>query len=467
MKGKRVNITNENFEYALYSADKKVNLSNKDYINEIKKMYFSKAEDGLTLSKAIVILRSILRERSYNGKGKKDTFYGSRKWNALGYYTDVEIRTAIFKYYKNSPYYSKLIFKDDECKIKDFIIKHLKVFNFENVEFYNQFKERLFRGDVCFVDTCAKERIESATYYNCKAPGTVESEIYWICRGFDLDYAKARISESQRMRSKRCVDYYTSRGYDEEYAKNEVSKSQKKYCNQSKGMVQYWLNLGFDEESAKEKAYEFQIEKSVWAKTHWMSLGYSEKEAEDKALEYNSSSEKFKLYRENRALYVMKIKRCSDNAIKRWKSDEYRKKQANAIKRTLKSPRNISKEENECFDFLINNVNKKIKHDPYVVEIPHGSSKTLNLYFYVCDGYIKTKYGNVIIIEYDGEIYHDENLDYLRDGDIMDIDDNVLGVVRITSNFYKQKIMSSDEKIKKIKDAIQEITNSPKTRIVL
>ena len=114
-------------------------------------------------------------------------------------------------------------------------------------------------------------------------------------------------------------------------------------------------------------------------------------------------------------------------------------------------------------EFLIEFVDKNIKHEPYVVAIPEDSSTSINTYFYACDGYLEYK-GKIIIFEYDGGqgVFHQENLDKQRDNDILLIDNNVLGIVRISETIfkyleYKKIIQYINDEIQKVKDCKEDI----------
>ena len=90
--------------------------------------------------------------------------------------------------------------------------------------------------------------------------------------------------------------------------------------------------------------------------------------------------------------------------------------------------------------------------------------QTQNVYLYTCDGYLELKNG-VIIIEFDGVIYHDDEQDIRRDDDILYLDNSIVGILRIGQ--YYLKCGNINDNIKNIKDALQKIENSTETRIVL
>ena len=184
-------------------------------------------------------------------------------------------------------------------------------------------------------------------------------------------------------------------------------------------------------------------------------------------MEYNPSSISFKNYQKDFGLYTRAIKKASENAKERWKRDSYKNKKILAVKEGRFSRKSVSKGECELFEFLIEFVDKNIKHEPYVVAIPEDSSTSINTYFYACDGYLQTDYGNIIIIEYDGRLYHHKLTDEIRDSDILMIDEHVIGIIRISDSFFKDKNFLKIEKINKINESIQKIKNTTESRIML
>ena len=197
---------------------------------------------------------------------------------------------------------------------------------------------------------------------------------------------------------------------------------------------------------------------------YWMSLGYSETDAISKTKEYNPSNISFINYDNDINKYTEKICRSRLQCINNWKNEDTRNKMIYSFKRG--KLQTISKAEIQMFDFLINNVNKNIQHTPYIVVIPDNCGiTTKNSYFYVCDGYLELKNG-IIIIEFDGVIYHNDEQDKHRDDDILYLDNSIVGILRIKQDFLKHSI-SINNKIKLVQDALQKIENSTETRIVI
>ena len=219
-------------------------------------------------------------------------------------------------------------------------------------------------------------------------------------------------------------------------------------------------NKGYCFEDAERMAKEYARTVSVRCEEYWRRRGYSEDEIERKKLEMNPSSV---FFYDNVDEYISHFKKASDVVKKTWKS-KYMNYCLSGIKEgKFKS---VSKSEKMIFDFLISNVNKDIKHEPYIVLIPEERrNETVNSYFYVCDGYLNVD-GGVILIEFDGVMYHKSDKDEQRDYDILSIDPNVLGIIHIKQ---ETKLSKSWYKIKclQINEAIQEITNTTKSRIYI
>ena len=221
----------------------------------------------------------------------------------------------------------------------------------------------------------------------------------------------------------------------------------------------FWINKGFDEETAEKMANEYAQTCSIWNKNFWLSRGYTEKEAEEKMLIYNPSSPKFFKYNNEYEKYKIKIDRWCKLAKKRWRTDDYKNKIIARIKDG--SIKVSSKIENNVFNIL-KEWNKKIKHEPYIIIIPDNFENAINAIFYTVDGYYKDNDG-VILIEYDSTIYHNKDLDLIRDSNILSIDYNVLGIIRIQQSFIKNLTFKKDI----FENAIYTIKNSKENRIIL
>lgn len=464
MKPRVILITKKSFANFLYKFFPDFNFENKEYFDIIQKEYFDIVNNKeLPMFTAKPYLRNILVNKGFN-KSRPDKI---SRWNSLGYFDVNVIRSEAYRYSKKNKKYKDVVFNNDDAKIKMLLIKTLGIFNFDNEQYYDDVKSKLFDGVVFVSCTSSKNNILKIIYGSNKPPKSGLSIIYWTARGFSIEYAKQKISNIQKTRSKMCSEYYLKRGFSEYESKKKVSEWQTNACTKSKSTKEYWLNIGFSADDAKKLASEYSSKRSVWAKSHWMRLGYTEEEAEKKILEYNPSSISFKNYQHDLGLYTRMIKKASVNAKERWKKDSYVSKKILAVKEGRISKRGISKGECEMFDFLNNFVNKNIKHSPYVVAIPEDSSTSINTYFYACDGYLETEDKNIIIIEYDGRLYHHEKIDEIRDSDILMIDNKVIGILRISDRFFKDKKILQDEKINRINNAIQKIKDTTEGRIKL
>ena len=264
----------------------------------------------------------------------------------------------------------------------------------------------------------------------------------------------------QKKYSPRCKEYYMSKGFSEEDAIKMRSKNQTKYSNCGKHSKLFWLNKGFSEEDAIKMANEYtQNHCSIWNKNFWLNKGFSEEESIEKMLSYNPSSPKFFKYDNDYEKYKIKIDKWKNLAKKRWQTKEYRDKIISKIKDGTINI--VSKTENDVFD-TIKKWNNKIKHEPYIVIIPDDIKNPINISFYTVDGYYTDDEG-VILIEYDSTVYHNEKIDFIRDSNILSIDTNVLGIIRIQQSFIKNLYFKKDI----FENAIQTIKNSKENRIIL
>ncbi len=457
MKGNAQYITENNFMTLLYNVEPNINFTNTFFVDSIKKMYFDVVLTPIAEYKAKKEIKRILKEK---GCISKAYAYTKQYWRLLGYTNDNEIRCKIYAYLKSiDPKKYDMCYDNDYDKFNAVLLKYLRVFNFDNKEYYNYLHDYVFNDNVCLPIMT----IQSTLKKIIKTTGTQLSVDYWVGRGFSEDYAKNKVSDLQKDRSYRCIEHYINKGYPESVAIEMVSDKQRKYSLCGKGKRKYWTDLGFDDESADKLAKEFSRKSSVRCVEYWMSLGYSETDAKQKINEYNPSSESFIAYRNGFRSYAEKIKKSKETCVNNWKNKDIREKLVNSFK--YGKLRTSSKSENEMFDFLINHVDSKIKHEPYLVVIPEDCKKeTQNVYLYTCDGYLELKNG-VIIIEFDGVIYHDDEQDIRRDDDILYLDNSIVGILRIGQ--YYLKCGNINDNIKNIKDALQKIENSTETRIVL
>lgn len=261
----------------------------------------------------------------------------------------------------------------------------------------------------------------------------------------------------------RCKEYYLNKGYNEAEACNILHNVQGNYSKRWKGHKEYWINVGFSNETAVSLEKEYASKSSVWSKKYWMRMGYTEEDSHKKVLEYNPSSVFFKGYNDDINKFYKRNLKVSEDRENKWKSGKYLDSAITNIKNG--KMRHVSKEEVSAFDFLIKNVDDRIIHEPYIVIIPSDKREyMINSYFYVTDGYLDTGNG-IIIIEYDGKMFHNKLLDEKRDFDILSIDENVLGIIHILQGSKGNR--NNKIKLLEVKNAIQKITNTTESRIIL
>lgn len=120
----------------------------------------------------------------------------------------------------------------------------------------------------------------------------------------------------------------------------------------------------------------------------------------------------------------------------------------------------ISKEEINFFDIL-NSFDLNILHKQFLVNISRCKCNDKNVKIY--DGYLKTDNG-IILFEYDGSYWHNEDNDKLYDDCVLDIRKDILAIIRYNDHYVKYLTKLKD--INKIKEdtinAIEEIKNNKK-----
>ena len=454
-------ITKENLIEVLKKHENfsSLNFSNTEYTNFL----LSKIEDGKTYS--LGNIESIYMEViEYKNKNSISSF---KYWSLRGYSYD-EFKNIIRKRCKKN----KVFFSIDE--FQKFLYENpdnnLWDLNLENYEFVKDLLSKIefdeyFTLEDFYRNTILKYCIPKDDIRKNK--GFVKTKKwYYTLRGFSEEEAESIIKGNQRKNSNRCKEYYMSRGLSEEEAIIEVSKVQKQYNKKSRHSKYYWMKLGYSEEEAKEKASLFSKEHSVWWKNYWINLGYSEEEAKEKVLNYNPASKSFMHYKNNPSGFYDFCRNVSIKQKNNWDKGLYSDK--SKLKEGLVS--RSSKVEIKCFEFLQEKISKDIKHEPYIVIFPeYFISKNGNSYFYACDGYLETDLG-IIIFEYDGGIgvFHQPEKDEIRDTEIMMLDENIIGVIRILESFFKNSnIISIDNQINQINDAIEKIKSNKERRIRL
>lgn len=447
MPGIKTYINSDNFYLFLKHNYPDFNLYNIDYVEKIKNDFFSIYGNNITKCKALSYFNKYLNSKYSSFKSKVSIKY----WNLMGYDDKNEIINKIKKYKKDC----HVTVNEFDDKVQ-YLIENI---NLNNKERINELKHLLFSDELCLGTVEFNKRLTNAINEYGKA-GTLLKTEYWTFRGWALEEAKEKISKLQKTYSPRCKEYYINKGFSEEEAITMQSKKQSIYSNNGKHSKKFWMNKGFSEEEALEIAKDYtQTYCSIWHKKFWMNKGFSEEEALEKMLMYNPSSPKFFKYDNDYEKYKIKLERWSRIAKKRWQTDEYRDKVIERIKDG--SIKVTSKTEINVFN-TIKEWNNKIKHEPYIIVIPDDFENAINISFYTVDGYYIDDEG-VILIEYDSTIYHNEELDFIRDSNILSIDTNVLGIIRIQQSFIKNLSFKKDI----FENAIQTIKNSKENRIIL
>lgn len=302
-------------------------------------------------------------------------------------------------------------------------------------------------------------------YDNKKSRCTMLSVEFYYARGFSKEYADKMILKEQRERSSRCQEHYIKKGYSEKEAKEMVSDIQKKYTKSSPSHIDFWLNSELDEEEAKRKHLEWTQKRTVWGMKYWLERGYSEEDARIEILKRNSFSPTCMCYQGDYRKYRDAINKIMENRSLNKKKQMTNPDNKYMIKEM--SEHRISKSQIKCFD-MVKEADNNTHTEPYIVQFPETFISSVgNVYYYACDGYIECEYG-VIIVEYDSKYYHNQEEDELRDQDIFYLDDNVIGILRITENFLKTSYEGiRQQRIDVIKYAIELLKQCVIDRIIL
>lgn len=434
---KNLNLSNTNFTNFLideYYVDNK----NKSYYFKICSNYFNNTKKIYNTSKPSTYI----------------SYWIDRGW-------DKEYAKKMVQ----SKYPKDIVFVDNTDIFQYIIDNKAFGFNINNVKFIKEFVDTIKIDDHISLRQIQETYLYdwSNKFFNTKNAGFLQNKAaYYISRGYSDKEANLIISNNQKICSKRSIEYYTSRGYSKDDAKKKVAEFQSNEVSKSKCTYAYWKKFNLSDEQIREKVIHYNNLRSVWAKKYWINQGLSEDEAAEKVKLYNAGCKECKCYN-NFDEYLLAMHNYGDKISAIWKQAH---KDKNVDKLKAGWLCHVSKAEQKCFDIL-KEIDNNIKHEPYIVLFPEGYiASTKNKYFYACDGYLE--YNNkVIIIEYDGGIgvFHTEEKDENRDIDILTIDDNVLGILRIQETFLKNK------NIKNIKDIIyyelQKIKDFKEERIIL
>lgn len=460
MPGKTIIIQEDKFYPYIKENFPQINIQNINLMEDLKSIVYKLNKKYICANDIHNVIKFYFKNKGIKNFNKSSKEY----WKIYGWETDYEISNKIENYLSSHKNIKKYVTKFNFDNILPDVINDI---NYDNKDFLKKLKENVFKDNLVLSIKLFKKLVYENTVYLYKDPTKVGNSklmiSYWLSRGYDENFAKNKISELQKHNSPRSIQYYIDRGYSKNDAINKVSYIQ--YCNaiKSKHTKEYWLNKGFDDETAKSLAMEISRKNSVRSKIYWMNKGYSENDAIQKTLEYNGMSISCKKFKNNlKEFYYVRVKHANSikkSLIKKYKeSDKYKLKEGYHNK--------ISKAEIKCFNIL-KEWNSNVMHDPYLVLIPEDFDSMLNTYYYACDGYIEID-NNYIIIEYDGMPFHKEEHDIIRDGEILNIDKNILGIIRFKESYFKNIdiILNYELKKQEFNDAIQKITNTTEDRII-
>ena len=145
MKGNAQYITENNFMTLLYNVEPNINFTNTFFVDSIKKMYFEVVLTPIAEYKAKKEIKRILKEK---GCISKAYAYTKQYWRLLGYTNDNEIRCKIYAYLKSiDPKKYDMCYDNDYDKFNAVLLKYLRVFNFDNKEYYNYLHGNMKKGN--------------------------------------------------------------------------------------------------------------------------------------------------------------------------------------------------------------------------------------------------------------------------------------------------------------------------------
>lgn len=128
--------------------------------------------------------------------------------------------------------------------------------------------------------------------YQCKPSSKFLNYGYYIECGHSEEEAKIIVSNIQKSRSNRCVEYWINKGFTNEEALIKVNQVQKQYAEKSaeKLSLDYWLKCGlsYDEAIIKQREYNLKIASS--SKEHLKQINHkSDEEIEQiRKIRYNT-----------------------------------------------------------------------------------------------------------------------------------------------------------------------------------
>ena len=435
-------------------------------------------EKGIKYS--ITSIKEILKRRrkeirdSLNCKNTNDYFLTIDYYVKCGWSLH-EAREKIIEYARENKYKGEVLF--DKKDIRRHILNDNPFnMNLDNIDFINNFIDEYCTFPYAITSyrlyEAFKKFANDKFYYTLaktKSKGYIyDYKEYYLARGYSEEQAIKMLSKEQKVKSTRTIEHYINKGMSEEEAKEARSKTQQSYNQMSRGNKVFWIRRGYDEETAKQKAYEFNYNNSVWAVQYWINKGMSEDEAYQEMLKYNWGSPLCKCHKGDIKLYNNAIERGNFHRILTGKINAFNDSETYTEKFKKTAANRKSKTEERCFNMIKENVDSSINNEPYIVIFPPSFiSSCDNAKYYACDGYIEYN-GKIIIVEYDSGLFHDKENDEKRDNDIFYLDDNVLGILRITEKFFLSiKSFNKDKKYEEIKNAIEDIKSVRRDRIIL
>ena len=403
------------------------NTSNKEVMNIIynkslknEKLYYSQ------------IIKSLRAWRKESGLKISSSKYMIDYW-LYNAYNNSEAEIMIKMEYEknnNSEYISS--FKN----LDEFIIgiknrEDCKNINFDNIAYLKDYYD--YVGSDYYTSVRLTEKLRNYILSKRTKRGSELSKEFWYSYGWEFTDSELteKLKSIQKERSIWCGEFYETRGVDKETSIEKISDYQKK--NSDKRVKKY----------TSEELGEF----SPLSKYYWYKKGYNE---EDANIELRKRCPSNREFYSNDDDYEKRLKDISISMKKSWSNGSYDK--------SFDNGKNQSMEEIEFFDF-ISSVSDKITHIPFFMCIKNNDNKR-----YVYDGYYKSNDSKIILFEYDGLYYHDEDNDNIRDTNVFENRTDILGIIRISDKYYKKnKIKIRTE----IYEAIRKIENKECKKIKL
>lgn len=324
-------------------------------------------------------------------------------------------------------------------ELKDYILNispyyngNKKNWNLENTDFLNKIFINLEIKEYTKTKLDKKLRNIIGSFSSKNKCSTISLD-YLLTIGWNEEESKLLISQKQKERSIRCIEYWIKNGYTEEESLEKIKEAQ--------------ANSG-------KKAWEDSIKmknNSPMFKEYWENIGYSK---EDALRKRNPSCRDYFKYNSDKD-YEEKIIRMSEQTKALWQDDNF-------INKQRYESRPISQEEIDFFTLITNDITD-IKHKPFGINVKNFSD---NKKYFVCDGYIKIDEG-IIIFEYDGTYWHNLEEDNLKDNLIFKAREDIIGIIRITDSYYKQNKKNKNNIIKEINEAINKIKSKECKKIRL